>query len=634
MVTVALAIIIMVAAILCPRLVPPRETYTSIARNGIRFVGILIALLILASTSFVHIKADETGHVEKIYGIKSLKGGRIIAYEGEKGPQAEIMPPGFHIKPLLTVINNVTKMKVVTIPVGRYGYLNAKDGLSLRAEQTYGDFPTVTDKDTTALVSDAELYLKNGGQKGPQVAVLTPGTYRINRFLWDVTFEGDEHKVTEIEKGFVGVIKSNVRTAVSFGNLIANKPDDCTERKVIVGEKSQGATASDMLAAPVVPVGCIGIWDKALNPGKYYINTHALRVTPIDTRVQTWEYIGGFTKRFISLEVAMDGTIKQSSREKEIATPNTAADPAIFVKVEGWDVPLELRVQVQVTPKNAPFVVASVGGLAEVEHRILTPAIRSIVRNVVGGTIHFQEPVLHSSGEQKGEPVLDTETNKPKMRTVVRPTKVLDLIARRSVLETNIEEIIRRAGKNAGVDIKQVLLGEPAIPPELLVARQREQLAQQLQASYQQERLAQDERVKTEKARATADLQPTLVQAEIEVERAAKLAIARKHEGIGEQDRLTAIAAGQKAQTEVLGAEKVVALRRFELVVNKTFAFLEAHPEVLQAALSNAHKFVPETFFTVSGGSNGNDLISAAAILGKMLNPKGGQATNTIADKQ
>jgi hypothetical protein len=63
------------------------------------------------------------------------------------------------------------------------------------------------------------------------------------------------------------------------------------------------------------------------------------------------------------------------------------ADRAVFLKVEGWEVPLELRVLVQVTPDNAPIVVASVGDEAEVEHRIIVPAVRSIVRDVTGGGI-------------------------------------------------------------------------------------------------------------------------------------------------------------------------------------------------------------------------------------------------------
>jgi len=46
--------------------------------------------------------------------------------------------------------------------------------------------------------------------------------------------------------------------------------------------------------------------------------------------------------------------------------------------------------------------------------------------------------------------------------------------------EHNVEELIRPEGLKAGVEIKEIRFADPAIPPELLVARQREQLAQQL----------------------------------------------------------------------------------------------------------------------------------------------------------
>ena len=46
--------------------------------------------------------------------------------------------------------------------------------------------------------------------------------------------------------------------------------------------------------------------------------------------------------------------------------------------------------------------------------------------------------------------------------------------------------------------------------------------------------------------------------------------------------------------------------------------FFDKHPEVLTAALANAHKFVPERVFTM-GESKGGGLSGAAAILGDLL---------------
>ena len=61
-------------------------------------------------------------------------------------------------------------------------------------------------------------------------------------------------------------------------------------------------------------------------------------------------------------------------------------------------------------------------------------------------------------------------------------------------------------------------MGEPAIPPEILIARLRQQLADQLGEAYKRETEAQKQRIETEQARATANEQPRLVEAQIAVQ--------------------------------------------------------------------------------------------------------------------
>ncbi len=599
MFSVILAIVSLIAAVVLPQFIP--DQVPKGGRVVARLVLGVFALFLVLSTSFLFVGEEETGHMFKIYLGSSLKDGDIIATDGEKGPQADILPPGFHPWLFVNVIYTIRNFPVVNIPAGKYGYLVAKDGAPLGEGHTYAD--AFEPGQVKKMVSDARTFLTRGGQKGPQTTVLTPGKYRLNHYLWEVQL-GDS---TEIQKGFVGVIKSNVHTSVNFGNLIVEKPKICAPTRRTAEEGGE-------LSVPLVPVGCIGVWDRALNPGKYYINQRAFTVTRLDTRVQTWEYRGGYIKRSINLVVDHKGKITQEPRSEKIPVPK-GAEKAVFIKVEGWDVPLELRALVQVTPKNAPFVIASVGGLKEVRNRILTPAIRAVVRNVVGGTIRVPTPVL---GEDK-KPVLDEKTGRPKMVVVTRMTRVLDLIENRSVLEDNVEVTIRREGLKGGVDIREVRFGEPAIPPTLLVTRQREQLASQLAKAYQEERRAQEQRVKSEQARATADQQDSLVRAQIEVKRSEQYAIARKNEGQGERDKLALIAEGQKSQAQVLGEDRVANLRKFEILIDRLFGFLEKNPEVLTTALANAHKFVPERVFTLGGSGGGSSLLGAAAILGDLL---------------
>jgi hypothetical protein len=580
----------------------PRQFRSWATDNVIRALGVIIVLVSALSTSFVSVPDGHLGQLFRVYGGSSLREGKIVAVNGENGPQAEILTPGFHFWWLVNVIYTVdTSPTEISIPADKVGVLVARDGAPLRPGQAFAD-PFATDLGFRML--DAVTFLKNGGQRGPQLTVLTPGKYRLNRYLWDYV----ERPAKEVEAGFVGVVKSNVHADVDFGTLRATKPQSCD----VITDKD---ASIQRLEAPIVPVGCIGVWNKSLQPGKYYFNPDAFAVKEIDTRAQVWTYAGGYKRANISLTVDAKGDIVQTRTETDIPENKENADRAIFVKMEGWDVPLELRVVAQVSPNEAACVVASVGGLKEVEERVLTPSIRAIARDVAGGSFEVTEPKV----DETGKPVLSAD-GKPIFVTVNRPTKVLDLINQRPLIEGEIERRFRPEGLKSCVTIREVRLGEPAIPPELLVAVRREQLATQLAKAFVQEKQAQEKRVDSEKAKATADQQPTLVAAEIEVQRSSQLKQAQLNTGVGERDKLSAIAEGQRKQMEVLGVEATVRLRQFELALDRIFGFADSHPNVITSALSNAHKFVPERVTTIGGGAQGGEsLMGAAAILGDFL---------------
>lgn len=548
---------------------------SAIPGHILRVVGVIVIALGVASTSFTYIADGTVGHLFRVYGGSSLAEGRILARDGEKGPQAEVLSPGFQTGFLLNVIYNVTSQDEVVIPEGKVGALVAKDGLPLRPGQAFADpLPNLS-------MLDARAFLNNGGQKGPQLSVLTPGRYRINKYLWDVAIAN----ATDIPAGFVGVVKSNVHATIDFGPLLkADKPSTCGS-----GAVPRRATTANTIVAPLVPTGCIGVWQAALQPGKYYFNPAAFAITPIETRAQVWTYSGGFETADIILTVDAKGDVTQSRKQRTVLfDPKIHADRAVIVRMEGWDVPLELRVVAQVAPDDASCVVAGIGGLQEAEDRVITPSIRAIARDVAGGTYQITEARV----DENGKPILGAN-GQPIIEEVRRPTKVLDLINQRPIIEGEIEGRIRPEAANSCVTIREVRLGEPAIPPELLVAVRREQLASQLSKAFSQEKLAQEQRVTSEKAKATADQQATLVTAEIGVQASVQNAAAAKNIGQGERDKLTLIAEGQKNQMNVLGAENTVNLRKFELLADKGFSLIERHPEILTAAFSNAQKFVP-----------------------------------------
>src|SRR6516162_7944721 len=525
---VVVAILYFVLAAVAPNILGlfvnrARPDFRALALS-LRGVFFVIALICLAATSYVHVESDEIAVLNKIYGTTSLPTEHIVATNGEKGPQAEILTPGWHPWFLVNVIYQVENKKIVSIPSGKYGFLNAKDGAPLRPDQYLADaFPAEHELD----MLDAEYFLTHGGQRGPQTTILTPGNYRLNTYLWDLSI----YNAVDVAEGSVCVVKSNVIAAVNFGNMLAERPSSCPQKRV--STSSSGEAVADkkkedegVLTAILVPVGCIGVWEQALQPGRHYVNEAAYKVTMISTRVQTWEFKGGYKRRYIDLSLDQAGNLTQSQRSQDVPVAPGSADPAISPFVEGWLVPLELRVLAQVTPDNAPFVVASVGGLPEIENNIMIPTIRSIVRNVVGA--HGRH--------------------------------VLDLADNRAVLEHAVEDAIRPEGLRAGIVIKEVKFGDPALPPELLVSRLRQQLADQLQVTYQQEQKAQTQRIETEKARATAEQQHQLVEAVIGVQVAEQNKNAAKLRGEGQKLELEEIAQGQRAQADVLGQDRVLTI--------------------------------------------------------------------------
>lgn len=540
-------------------------------------------LCLFAGTSIVQVGADEVGLLRKIYGGRSLPAGRVIATNGENGFQAQVLPPGVSFRPLIRLTHNIDLLPMVEIPNGAYGRMQAADGAPMPADQVLADsWP----EDLSARMLDATFFLGEErpgagprGQRGAQTSILKPGRYPLNLYLFRVEVRLPDRTITydrtgphvqrqdrpqvdltsviEVPAGHVGVVKSNV----------SERGRNCAEERA--------PARAEALSVALVPNGCRGVWREALLPGAYYMNRDAYAVTLVDVRLQTWEYKGGYDERRINLTVDQRGEIQQSATVTNVPMPREAADRAVMVRVEGWDVPQELRVLVQVTPQNAPFVVASVGGLAEIEDRVITPMIRSVVRNVVGSEIEV-------GGTR-------------------RPTRVLDLIDHRDAIETTIERLVREEAAKAGLEVNQLRLGESVLPPELLVARRREQLAQQLRQAYQQETIAQEERVKTEQARATADQQRELVRAQIAVQVSERTMVERQNLGEAERRYLESLAHGQEAQANVLGPSNALLLQALQQVL----ATLREKPELI----SLAPRLVPQTL--VTGGGTGLEGIAA-----------------------
>lgn len=518
-----------------------------------RYALLIVGVVGLASRSFVFIGAEEVGHMKRIFAFQDLPKGRIIAQDGEKGPQAKILGPGFHFQPLIRVLYDIETFEPIVIPEGQTGFLIAKDGNRLPDGKYLADeWP----EDESLNMLDAEYFLPSSdkddedasmrgrGYKGPQLSVLTPGLYRLNRYLWDVELM----PAVDVPTGHVAVIRSNVQTL----------PDSECDYNV----NDITAETNGKLAVNIVKNGCKGVWKDPLVPSRYYLNSKAYVHVIVPTRAVVWQYRGGYDAREISLKVGENGKIEQNENVTKIPVPRDAADKAVKIRAEGWTFSTEARLVAQVTPANAAKVIASVGGLKELEDKIITPIFRDLLRTEGGNR------------------------------------RALDFVEKRDEIVSSLEKVMKIEGDKAGVSILELRLGEPNLPPELLVTRAREQLAGQLKSTYEAERESQNERIAVEKSRAEADQQATLVAAQINKLAAAEKKEQLRLEGEGQKLKLLEIAQGQKAQANVLGEDRVLTLKLAEMILDAAIK----NPELVKVPMVNVQ-------------GDGSSLEGAAAVL-------------------
>src|SRR5690349_7390412 len=146
---------------------------------------------VVRKVPLIEIGSDELGVIEAVDG-EPMPSGRIFAPDraqnahnnfqdpiafikqgGVKGIQLRTLPPG--LWPIHPYLFRVSIAKATLVPQGKVGVVTAADGGPLDPGRLLGK--AISDHRN---FQDAEQFIASGGQKGPQVDILTPGTYRIH----------------------------------------------------------------------------------------------------------------------------------------------------------------------------------------------------------------------------------------------------------------------------------------------------------------------------------------------------------------------------------------------------------------------------------------------------------------------
>ena len=140
---------------------------------GSALVVVLAAALVRASGMVRYIGNNRVAIVEKLWSLRGSIQGGLIALKGEAGFEPDVLRGGLHF--FFPFQYRLHIQPLVTIPQGRIGYIFARDGRPLAADQALGRQPGGTPTIRTPAASWSAA-----GQKGPQRKVLREGAYAIN----------------------------------------------------------------------------------------------------------------------------------------------------------------------------------------------------------------------------------------------------------------------------------------------------------------------------------------------------------------------------------------------------------------------------------------------------------------------
>src|SRR5438128_622375 len=218
----------------------------------------------------IEINADEMGIIEAIDGEPMPPGGifaadraqnahnnfqdpiAFIKRGGVKGIQLRTLPPG--LWPIHPYLFRVSVSKVTVIPQGKVGVMTAADGAPLDAGRLLGKAI-----DGHLNFQNAELFVSSGGQRGPQVDILTPGTYRI--LSQSIPLEGGTeakpglftvrlYDATVISENQIGLVEALDGAPLNAGDYVAESVaghDNFQDGHEFIDGKGQRGPKKDIL---------------------------------------------------------------------------------------------------------------------------------------------------------------------------------------------------------------------------------------------------------------------------------------------------------------------------------------------------------------------------------------------------
>jgi uncharacterized membrane protein YqiK len=576
---------------------------------------------VVRKVPLIEVGSDELGIIEAVDGEPMPPGGifapdraqnahnnfqdpiAFIKRGGVKGIQLRTLPPG--LWPIHPYLFRVSIAKTTIVPPGKVGVMTAADGAPLDAGRLHGRAI-----ENHKNYQDAELFISSGGQKGPQVEILTPGTYRILTNSLDIDdqnlmkpglFTVRLFDATVISENQIGLVEALDGAPLDPRDYVATPIEghdnfqDCNE---FIKSGGQRGPQKDILL-----------------PGTYYINPLVFKVIPESAKeIQPGEVavivsnIGKDPGEEIRKQMAakvrermereeqahvsqaaarLDKLSDESRNVEEIQEDLMSGDPADRRLDEGAH-------EAYVVPEGYRGIQETVVGPGR--YYVNTLAISPIVIPTTNQTVEWTAGEVNQSFNPFEVISKDGFTMQLEVRVVfrVKPEDAPFMVAKigsidkliQNVMHPLIDSIFRNQASESSamaylqnrheeqeraearvrahllkyhVDVVNVLICHIHLPAELMKTQTEKILAEQRQNMFDAQREAEEKRIQLEKITAQANNQKDLMAATVGVEISGKRAEQRKAEAEGEAHYILATGKAEAEKVRLMGEAQGVA---------------------------------------------------------------------------
>lgn len=552
----------------------------------------VLSALIIILPSFRFIGPTEVGLVFKRFGWRKLKDGSPLALHGEAGYQADLLMPGLRWK--FWLLYGVKKFPWVQIPAGEIGVVVSQVGAALPIgaksavyKKAFGQF------------DDLRAFVANGGQKGVQRPVLSPGTLlpihpvgflvitknqvfglpvvpellsmdpKVGLTPDSFGLRPDQLTLVRIEPeghvdrvGVVTVFEGDPLPSGDMANRLGGFADvsemertDAPDAEIIehlLGSKNVVHNNYQDFQAFLDNGGRIGLQHDLLLYGAYALNPFLVKVESAPMLVVKQGQVA-VIKAYVGLP-----TQDTSGAEFKFGSLVRPGHRGI------WQEPLRTG-KYPINPRcyEAEIVPTSILTLNWAEansqaHNLDSQLKQIIAKSNEGFVFAIDLQVQIHVPDTRAPKVISMVGTIPNLvnevlqaavgnhfRDKLQSMPAIKFIETRQLVQQEAFEHIRQQLEQYHVEARGVYIQDVILPQELVAVLTQREIAHQEIETYKRQKNAQEERIAMEHAKGTADIQNQLAKSKVDVDIKINNAAARKADAEGESVYIRQIGAAK-----------------------------------------------------------------------------------------